>query len=379
MKNITAIMICSWLILAGQCAAQTGRFQTWQGQTYDLETYERGSTNRFGQFVRCGCNMCKHLYGLKDNYHSISNNAESFTTVTTIEQDFASAAQAPSTEEIQKSSVLLADFGPEDIVGEYGCGVADFCIRSIEAGAKRAYGFEIEPELVLKARLNVASAVVKGRIKAGSVIIVQKDVKELDPSKYGITVAYAYLYSELLDELSAAGKFSTIERLITPFHTVTGLASAEHETTSGDKIYLYVKGVTPPPPRFTFTPAKEVPLPPLPGSRLPASPASPPRVAPLWSVADFRVEMETRHSGCHHCTRWNNNEQRKILCSVEKKIVNGAIPNFRLKIQFPKDSGAWKYIQFDAEKVVGWYGYTSAEIINAEIQRQISAWNRSNK
>lgn len=105
----------------------------------------------------------------------------------------------------------------------FGTGNGTDCIKAVQAGAVKAYGLEWDGDLVSKAKANVAVAVQRGEIPAGSVVIIPGDFMRVNVSDLDATVGYAYLSSSTLDRLYKAGKFNRLDRLVTPGHWVDGM------------------------------------------------------------------------------------------------------------------------------------------------------------
>ena len=364
------MLIISFALSSTSLAQQTdqqgriSRVQSTQWGQIDLATYTR--SDRWGR--SCTCGMCGLLNGWKSQYYSQQQQPQSQYLVTsapspTVSTQIKKAGEAPSSAEIQRASIVLMNIGPEDIVGEYGCGVADFSIRAVEAGAKRAYGFEIDSELVQQARDNVSKAVRDGRIAAGTVVIVNRDVKEVDSAKYGISHIYAYLYQELLDELLKTGKFEGLNTVVSPLHDLKELPMAS-EKVGNQFVYVYKEGVVPEEQPFIFVPSE------------PEQVEAPKKQLPQpWTIEDFQLQMETA-SWCGPCRQWKQNEQRNVKVMTELvKSTGGLIPRFRLMIRWPRDGSQFSTTPKIGGGIIEWSGYTSASVINTEISRQIKNRN----
>jgi hypothetical protein len=288
------------------------RMQKWpennKTANIDLESYSRGRNKGVGRrkrFVRCPCNMCDNIYGWKAEYMSQGKSMKSAArhSATVKAADAIKAAlkevgQSPTPSGHMDTGIRIADIGPYDTVGEFGCGIAEWSIRAVESGAKRAYGFEIDIDMVKKARQHVQEAVVAGRIAAGSVIVQHRDVRDVDPSKYHISIGLAYLYPELLTELMVAGKFAGLSKVVSPYHEIEGLDMVEH-----DEVWLWTDDPADQPVKrsfHTFVPMT----------------VSAPVLTEEVKAHETPVLLFYHFDGCAACRQWTANERSKMTYEV---------------------------------------------------------------
>lgn len=105
-----------------------------------------------------------------------------------------------------------------------------------------------------------------------------------------------------------------------------------------------------------------------------------------YDLSDFRLDMHTE-SWCGPCQRWKKTEERRVDIDVQHvRSGGGTIPRFNLKLRYPKGSGRWADILRGKSTANGvdtgknathiqWTGYTSADKINSEVQRQLRIRN----
>lgn len=86
----------------------------------------------------------------------------------------------------------------------------------VQASGCRVVGVEIDPAKVAESRARIAEAGLSDRIT-----IIHGDVRDFDPVKHGITVIYAYLYPELLNEIKPI--LASAKIAICPGHKAEGI------------------------------------------------------------------------------------------------------------------------------------------------------------
>lgn len=175
------------------------RYAVWNGVQYDLEEWQRQCSMR-------NCQMCIYL----DNAQAIY-----FSSAIPVQAE-APSPQSSSPVDVVDEAIAIANLSPSDVVGELGSGNGLTAIRMVKASGCRVVGVEIDPAKVAESRANIDAAGLSDRIT-----IIEGDVRQFDPIKYGITVIYAYLYDDLLNEIKSilsAGRIA-----ICPGHKPEGL------------------------------------------------------------------------------------------------------------------------------------------------------------
>jgi hypothetical protein len=339
--------------------------QKWDGNDIDLETYSTVSTKGFGRrrtTTRCGCNMCNNIYAWKAEYmsqaKSMKSAARHSATVKAADAMKAAlkeSAQAPTPSGHMDTGIRIANIGPDDIIGEFGCGIAEWSIRAIESGARRAYGFEIDIDMVKKARKHVQEAVVAGRIAPGSVVIQHRDVRDVDPAKYHLTIGLTYLYPDLLAELKDAGKFNYLDKVVSPYHQINGLQSmVEH-----DEVWLWTKDPADQPFKrsfHTFVPMTESP---------PVLTAKVKTQKPVLLFYHF--------DGCPACRTWERQQRSRMEFDVaDRGVADGSMngvtyyPAFQVAVK--EEDGTLRILKKDDGKRYHW-GFSSAQALNYQLKR----------
>ena len=140
--------------------------------------------------------------------------------------------QAPTPPETRTRMLALLRLSPESIHADLGGGNGDVSIEAVSTYGCHSLCVEIDPRKCAEARENVTQAGLDGYVT-----VLCMDVKDFNPEKYGVTAATAYLYPELLEEISPL--LSSIPQVVTPFHEVPDL----HQEKIGD-CYLYQKQVS---------------------------------------------------------------------------------------------------------------------------------------
>ena len=231
------------------------REQKWGNESIDLEAYSRQMKQGF-RWKPCTCSMCgvvnhwKLAYRDQQAMAKVQESKEPEESKEVPQPNYG----ATSSEDMDQG-IQLADIGPTDVVAELGCGIAEWSIRAVEAGAAKAYGFELDYQTYLAAKKHVAKAAQSGRIAAGSVIVLHKDVMEVDLTKYGATVALTFLDDKLLVKMTQAGIFRGLNRVISPFHSIDidGMSGRQY-----GNLWMYAERSSDlpgePQKRYTFTP-----------------------------------------------------------------------------------------------------------------------------
>jgi thiol-disulfide isomerase/thioredoxin len=229
--------------------------QKWGNQNITLSSYARTMRQKRKR-VKCACTMCFTINHWKaaflDGYQLRTDKEVEESEET---KELPRPLYGATSSENMDAGIRLADIGPLDIVAELGCGIAEWSIRAVEAGALRAYGFELDYETFLSAKNHVAEAAKTGRIKAGSVIVLNKDVLEVDLGKYGASIAFAFLDDSLLAQLAQNGVFTGVRKVVSPFHEIE---MADKIGRQYEDLWLYAESASDlprvPRKRYAFTP-----------------------------------------------------------------------------------------------------------------------------
>jgi SAM-dependent methyltransferase len=101
-----------------------------------------------------------------------------------------------------------------DVFLDMGCGDGRVLVRAIRAGASRAVGVEIDPDVAESARNLVNREGLSDRIT-----ILTMDGAEFDPQEHGISCGYCFLWPEQMTRLRPV--LDQIPRLVTPYHELS--------------------------------------------------------------------------------------------------------------------------------------------------------------
>lgn len=167
--------------------------------TQDLETYEQ-------RHVGCNCVMCMSIRGM-------IRDMRSSQSVTVPQVSFG---QEPTPDHIITQMLDGLDLKPNDTLADLGCGDGRILIAAVRKSGCRAVGIEIDAAKAEEARKRVREAGLTNRIR-----VITGDAVSFDPEKYGVTVATAYLYQEILEKLKPV--FLKISRFASPYHEIPGL------------------------------------------------------------------------------------------------------------------------------------------------------------
>jgi len=176
------------------------------GGWIDLDNYSKN----------CNCNMCQNIRYLQER--------RSFQTYN--DSDLPDH-QEPSTDKVMISGIHALYLNSDDILGSLGCGDARELIFAVQEYDCKAVGIEIDPIRYQEAKRQVALAGLSDKIT-----IYQGDVRDFDLSAYGITAVYAYLYENLLEELSE--EIGSVNKAVTPYHRIKSLPA-----TPKGQLWLY--------------------------------------------------------------------------------------------------------------------------------------------
>lgn len=174
----------------------------------DLETYARN----------CNCSMCQGIRALQQQWR------QQLSVMNRVTQQPAAAAQAidplpqyaPTPVATVQHMLSLMDLDDADILVDLGCGNASVLLAAVRYADCKCIGVEIDPDKADEARLNVEKAGLSHMIT-----IITGDALEFIPADHGVTAAVAYLYPDVLEQLSPA--LQQIAVVATPYHAVPGL------------------------------------------------------------------------------------------------------------------------------------------------------------
>ena len=177
--------------------------------TVDLRTYSR---------PYCNCPMCKSIRALQrqNGYPVQEYRGQTRTRRRTWFQTSVQPAHEPVSEPELHEALDHANLTESDVFADIGCGDGRVLIEAHLRSGCRCVGIEIDPEQAERAKVNVRNAGLADHID-----IIEGDARQFRPADHGVTVAYAYLYPDLLAELRPM--LETIPRLVTPWHPVDGM------------------------------------------------------------------------------------------------------------------------------------------------------------
>lgn len=183
---------------------QSGRYTTYQGRTYDWEN------ETYGKCSMRSCPMCNYLYNACWSYR----NSRGLSQV--------DDPQGPTPGDAIEEALDILDLNPNSVLAELGCGDGRVIVRAIQRCIKehgspcRAIGVEIDPAKVAEARRMILDHGLSSQVT-----ILQGDVREFSPARHSVTHIYAYLYPELLQEIS--GTLESVGTVVCPGHECTGI------------------------------------------------------------------------------------------------------------------------------------------------------------
>lgn len=167
--------------------------------TQDLETYEQRHRG-------CNCVMCMSIRGMIRDMR----NSQSATVPSVI------FGQEPTPDAVIDQMLDGLRLKPSDTLADLGCGDGRILIAAVRKSGCRAVGVEIDPVKADEARKRIEESGLNHRIR-----IITGDAVSFDPEKYGVTVATAYLYPEVLEKLKPV--FSKVGRFASPYHEIPGI------------------------------------------------------------------------------------------------------------------------------------------------------------
>jgi hypothetical protein len=182
--------------------------------TVDLRTYSNPG---------CNCAMCQGIRALQrqHGYPVKEYQGQTRPRRRTWFRTSVQPAQEPVSEPEMLQAIALANLKESDVFADIGCGDGRVLIEAHLRSGCRCVGIEIDPEQAERAKVNVRNAGLAEHID-----IIEGDARQFRPADHGVTVAYAYLYPDLLAELRPM--LETIPRLVTPWHPVDGMDGEQH-------------------------------------------------------------------------------------------------------------------------------------------------------
>jgi SAM-dependent methyltransferase len=151
--------------------------------------------------------------------------------------------------EVVEIMLRLADVKQTDIVYDLGCGDGRIVIAAAKKAGCRAYGFDLDPEMVEKSIRNVK----KEKLEA-LVTIEQKDIFDLDLSRASVVTLY------LLPELNVAlipqlEKMKPGSRIVSHNFDMEGIdpdveATVHRKDGKSNKVYLWTTPLKQPRPHI---------------------------------------------------------------------------------------------------------------------------------
>ena len=160
--------------------------------------------------------MCAEIVQAKADYYEWCNTNGAYQPMS-----IEIGPQAASPSDVVDEAIEVMNLTPDDVVAELGCGNGSVAIRLVQATGCRVEGYEIDPVKVAEARRNVAAAGLSHRIT-----IHEADVVGLQlPSD--ITVTYAYLYPELLEQIKP--QLMTGRIGVVPGHFIDGVGLKQYK------------------------------------------------------------------------------------------------------------------------------------------------------
>lgn len=193
------------LLLLNICNAQVVR-TPWGN--FDPNRYVGCSSNN--------CEMCRYIRSLKR-----------VPTTSVVKK----AAQENLPINMRDNTLDLLDLSYKDTLADIGCGDGTLLIYAVEKHGCNGIGIEIDANKVRTARENVKNAGLEEKI-----FILKMDAREFNPEEHGVNKAVAYLYTDLLDELSIP--LRKLDRAVFPFHKANKLPISKHTFSQGS-VFLF--------------------------------------------------------------------------------------------------------------------------------------------
>lgn len=192
----TAYKLLTELKIGSSSAETTSRYYVYHGSTYDLETY--------GGCSMRSCGMCAEIRAAQKRYR------DSRRVINSV------GPQSSSPSDVIAEALLLMQLKPDSVFCDLGCGDGTVLIEAARRTGCRCVGVEIDPVKANAARRMIADHGLSNRIE-----IIQGDVRDFDPSRHQVTHVYAYLYEDLLKEIS--GKLQSVPVAVCPGHECPGI------------------------------------------------------------------------------------------------------------------------------------------------------------
>jgi len=142
----------------------------------------------------------------------------------------------PSSEEVVRRMLEIADVGKNDLVYDLGCGDGRIVIAAAQKAGARGVGVDLDPERIKESLENARKANVSGRVR-----FFQQDLFQTDISKATVVMLYLWpevnleLRPKLLRELKPGTRVVSHSHSMGSWEPDRSIAAAE-----GHRIYLWV-------------------------------------------------------------------------------------------------------------------------------------------
>ncbi len=149
----------------------------------------------------------------------------------------------PTPHDVVDKMLEVAEIQSDDVVYDLGCGDGRIVIAAADKYGVKAVGYEINGDLVKRAKERATKGKFTSFLSAGSVEIRQQDILTVDLSSATVVTLYLFpeLNKKLVPQLKKMGKGA---RIVSHYHKIPGLVeNAEFSVLSKDRsrhtIYLY--------------------------------------------------------------------------------------------------------------------------------------------
>jgi thiol-disulfide isomerase/thioredoxin len=172
------------------------RYYKYHGSTYDLETY--------GGCSMRSCGMCAEIRAAQKRYRDSRKVTGSV------------GPQSSSPKDVIIEALSIMKLNSESVFCDLGCGDGSVMIEAARQTGCHCIGVEIDP-----IKVNAARRMIAGHGLSSKIQVIQGDVRDFDPSRHQVTHVYAYLYEDLLKEISA--KLASVPISVCPGHECPGI------------------------------------------------------------------------------------------------------------------------------------------------------------
>ena len=177
-------------------AEPVSRYYVYHGRTYDLETY--------GGCSMRSCGMCAEIRAAQKRWR------DSQVIINSV------GPQSSSPKDVIAEALSIMKLNSESVFCDLGCGDGSVMIEAARKTGCRCIGVEIDP-----IKVNAARRMIKDHGLSSKIQVIQGDVRDFDPSRHQVTHVYAYLYEDLLKEISA--KLASVPISVCPGHECPGI------------------------------------------------------------------------------------------------------------------------------------------------------------